>query len=118
MSASTTVNFTGSVDRALLRRAKVIAAKNETSINALFNAELRYLVETFDAAEKSGNQNYPTLLSFSLGQRDAAETMDKLGIDSFEDLFLLMTQAHLPMPRLADATTDGMVQTLQALPTA
>ena len=52
------------------------------------------------------------------GQRDAAETMDKLGIDSFEDLFLLMTQAHLPMPRLADATTDGMVQTLQALPTA
>ena len=44
-----TVNFTGAVDRDLLRRAKVIAAKTDTSVNALFNAELRYLVETFEA---------------------------------------------------------------------
>jgi hypothetical protein len=118
MSATTTVNFTGAVDRALLRRAKVIAAQNDTSINALFNAELRYLVETFDAAQASGNQNYPNLLAFALGQRDAQATMDKLGIDSFEDLFLLMAQAHLPMPRLADAATDEMVKALHALPTA
>jgi hypothetical protein len=111
------VNFTGSVDRALLRRAKVIAAKNDTSINALFNAELRYLVETFDAAEKSGNQNYALLLAFSLGQRDALTTREKLGIDSAEDLFLLMAQAHLPMPRLSDEATSGMVQSLHALPT-
>jgi hypothetical protein len=115
MNSSTTVNFTGAVDRALLRRAKVIAAQNDTSINALFNAELRYLVETFDAAQASGNQNYPNLLAFSLGQRDAQATMDKLSIDSFEDLFLLMAQAHLPMPRLADAATDEMVQALHAL---
>ena len=118
MATTTTVNFTGAVDRALLRRAKVIAAQNDTSINALFNAELRYLVETFDAAQASGNQNYPNLLAFSLGQRDAQATMEKLGIDSFEDLFLLMAQAHLPMPRLADAATHEMVQTLHALPTA
>lgn len=117
MAATTTVNFTGAVDRALLRRAKVIAAQNDTSINALFNAELRYLVETFDAAQASGNHNYPNLLAFSLGQRDAQDTMDKLGIDSFEDLFLLMAQAHLPMPRLADGATDEMVQKLNALPT-
>lgn len=116
--SSTTVNFTGAVDRALLRRAKVIAAKNDTSINALFNAELRYLVETFDAAEKSGNHNYLNLLAFSLGQRGAVETMAKLGIDSVEDLFLLMAQARLPMPRLPDAATDEMVQALQALPSA
>ena len=38
------VNFTGAVDRDLLKRAKVLAAKTETSVNALFNAELRYLV--------------------------------------------------------------------------
>ena len=53
-----TVNFTGSVDRDLLRRAKVIAAKSDTSINALFNAELRYLVETFEASESTANQNF------------------------------------------------------------
>ena len=52
-----TVNFTDSVDRDLLKRAKILAAKSDTSVNALFNAEPRYLVETFEAAEAGGNQN-------------------------------------------------------------
>lgn len=112
------VNFTGSVDRDLLKRAKVIAAKADTSINALFNAELRYLVETFEASESTGNQNFRVLLDFSLGRLADDEAMRNLGIDSEEDLFLLMTQAHLPMPRLADATTRDMVEQLKSLPTA
>jgi hypothetical protein len=62
---SATVNCTGAVDRELLKRAKVIAAKSDTSINALFNAELRYRVETFEAAEASSNQNFKTLLLLS-----------------------------------------------------
>ncbi len=111
----TTVNFTGSVDRDLLKRAKVIAAKSETSINALFNAELRYLVETFEAAELSGNQNYKTLLDFSLGRIDDHLAFAALGIDSAEDLFLLMVQAHLPMPRLPEAVTQRMTDSLHAL---
>lgn len=111
-----TVNFTGAVDRELLKRAKVIAAKSETSINALFNAELRYLVETFEAAEISGNQNFQTLLNFSLGRIDDHAALNALGIDSQEDLFLLMAQAHLPMPRLPEATTQSMVDSLHALP--
>ncbi len=116
MQAPSTVNFTGSVNKALLKRAKVIAAKNDTSINALFNAELRYLVETFDAAEKSGNQNYKSLIDFSLGSADELTTMGKLGIDQVEDLFLLMAQARLPMPRLPDALTQDMVAQLHKLP--
>ena len=111
------VNFTGSVDRDLLKRAKVIAAKSDTSINALFNAELRYLVETFEAAEAAGNQNYKTLLDFSLGRIDDHAALNALGIDSAEDLFLLMAQAHLPMPRLPEAVTQGMVESLNALVT-
>lgn len=110
-----TVNFTGSVDRDLLKRAKVIAAKSDTSINALFNAELRYLVETFEAAEAAGNQNYKTLLDFSLGRIDDHAALSALGIDSAEDLFLLMAQAHLPMPRLPEAVTQSMVESLNAL---
>ncbi len=117
-SPSTTVNFTGAVDRDLLKRAKIVAAKNDTSINALFNAELRYLVETFDGAENSGNQNYKNLVAFSLGQATAAQTLERLGTDSTEDLFLLMAQAHLPMPRLPEAATQAMVQSLHQLPTA
>ena len=114
---STTVNFTGAVDRDLLKRAKIVAAKNDTSINAMFNAELRYLVETFDGAEQSGNQNFKNLVGFSLGQATAAQTMERLGTDSTEDLFLLMAQAHLPMPRLPEPATQTMVQSLHQLPT-
>jgi hypothetical protein len=110
-----TVNFTGAVDRELLKRAKIVAAKVETSINALFNAELRYLVETFEAAEATGNQNYRSLLDFSLGRIDDLAAMAVLAIDSEEDLFLLMTQARLPMPRLPAATTQGMLDELNTL---
>ena len=113
--ATTTVNFTSSVDRDLLKRAKVIAAKSDTSINALFNTELRHLVETFEAAEMGGNQNFKTLLDFSLGRIGDHGALAALGIDSAEDLFLLMVQAHLPMPRLPEAVTQGMVDSLHAL---
>jgi hypothetical protein len=110
-----TVNFTGAVDRDLLKRAKILAAKADTSVNALFNAELRYLVETFEAAEAGSNQNFRSLLDFSLGRLNDLEVKDQLGIDSDEDLFLLMAQAHLPMPRLPEAATQAMVDLLRAL---
>ena len=109
------VNFTGSIDRALLKRAKILAAKSETSVNALLNQELRYLVETFEAAESSCNQNFMSLLDFSLGRLNDLEVKDHLGIESDEDLFLLMAQAHLPMPRLSSETTQDMVASLNAL---
>mgnify|MGYP002654949977 CR=1 FL=1 len=112
-----TVNFTGSVDGDLLKRAKVIAAKTDTSVTALFNAVLRHLVENFEAAEPTGNQNFKVLLDFSLGRLSDDKTMQALGIGSDEDLFSLMAQAHLPMPRLPDSITHGMVNQLDALPT-
>jgi hypothetical protein len=113
--AVSNVNFTGSVERDLLKRAKVIAAKSETSVNALFNAELRYLVETFEAAERSGNQNFKTLLDFSLGRTDGNEALAALGLEAQEDLFLLLAQAHLPMPRLSQSETQSMVNALHQL---
>jgi len=36
----TSVNFTASVDRDLLKRVKVLAAMNDTSVSALLNGEL------------------------------------------------------------------------------
>jgi hypothetical protein len=112
-----TVNFTGAVDRQLLKRAKIIAAKTDTSVNAIFNAELRYLVESFEAAEAVGNRNYRTLFDFSLGRIDDLAAMSALGIDSEEDLFLLMTQARLPMPRVSAELTQAMVSELNRLTT-
>ena len=111
-----TVNFTGTVEKDLLKRLKVIAAKLATSINALFNAELRHLVETYEAAEAHGNHNFQTLLDFSLGRINDTQTVERLGIESEEDLFLLMARAHLPMPRLSVAETEAMAQSLRELP--
>ena len=76
------VNFIAAIDRDLLKRAKVLAAKADTSVNALFNTELRYLFETFEAAETAGNQNVLILLDFALGRRGDRETMATPGIDS------------------------------------
>lgn len=67
------------------------------------------------AAETSHNANYATLLAFSLGKLDCAAALQALGIDSDEDLFLLMAQARLPMPRLPDAQTAEMVVALHTL---
>ncbi|MBS1210479.1 MAG: hypothetical protein H6R19_2877, partial [Proteobacteria bacterium] len=78
-------------------------------------AELRYLVETFESAEKAQNRNFETLLSFSLGKIDDVSVMNALGIDSEEDLFLLMAQARLPMPRLPDERTQEMADSLSKL---
>ncbi len=113
--AGDTVNFTGTVDRDLFRRLKILAAKLATSINALFNAELRHLVETYEAAETHGNHNFQTLLDFSLGRISDLQAMAALGIESEEDLFLLMARAHLPMPRLDASTTRDMTESLHSL---
>jgi hypothetical protein len=117
LAVAETVNFTGAVDRDLLKRAKILAAQSDTSVNALFNAELRYLVETFEAAQTHGNQNFRTLLDFSLGRIDDRRAMEALGSDADEDLFLLMAQAHLPMPKLPPSQTRRMVKELTALQT-
>lgn len=109
------VNFTASVDRDLLRRAKVLAAQHDTSISALLNAELRYLVETCELAERHGNRNAALLLGFALGRIGDLEVMEQLHLEHEEDLFLLMAQAHLPLPSLADQATEAMVSDLQQL---
>ena len=113
--ASTTVNFTGAIDRDLLKRAKIVAAKSDTSVNALLNVQLRSLVETYEASEVAHNGNYATLLAFSLGRLDGQAVIKTLGIDSEEDLFLLMAQARLPMPRLPAVETRKMADTLHRL---
>ena len=111
---ASTVNFTGAVDRDRPTPAKIIAAKTDTPVNALFNVQLRHLFETFEASEAAGYQNYRQLLDFSLGRLAGDQAMRALGIDSEEDLSLLLAQAHLPMPRLPEADTRGMVDQLKS----
>jgi len=109
------VNVKVSVNRDLLKRAKVIAAKSQTSVNALLDAQLRYLVETFESAEQLGKENDKVLLDFSLGRITDEQAMRLLLIDSEEDLFLRMAQARLPMPRRPKKEINNMTAALRKL---
>jgi hypothetical protein len=72
-------------------------------------------VGTFEAAEASHHQNSRTLLDCSLGRLADLATMTTPSIDSEKDLFLLIAQAHLPLPRLPEARTRHMADSLNAL---
>ena len=61
------------------------------------------------------NITYKILLNFSLSRLDSLYAMERLGIKYEEDLFLLMAQAHLPMPRLSKQDTKSMVTKLNHL---
>ena len=63
-------------------------------------------------------QNYKSLLDFSLGNANEVTTLGKLGIDQTEDLFLLMAQARLPMPLLPGVVAQDMMEKLNLLPNA
>ena len=77
--------------------------------------ELLHLILTFEAAESSSHQNVISLLDVSLGRLNDLEVKDHLGIDSDEDLFILMAHNHLPMPRLSSDKTQDVVKSLNAL---
>jgi len=77
-------------------------------------ASVPNLVETCELAERHGNRNAALLLGFALGRRSDLEVMELLHLEH-KDLFLLMAQAQLPLPRLADQATEAMVSDLQQL---
>ena len=65
-------------------------------------ASVPNLVETCELAERHGNRNAALLLGFAFGCISDLEVMEQLHLEHEEELFLLMAQAHLPLPRLAD----------------
>jgi hypothetical protein len=78
-------------------------------------ASVPNLLETCELAERHGNRNAALLLGFALGCISDLEVMGQLHLEHEEELFLLMAQAHLPLPRLADQATEAMVSDLQQL---
>ena len=78
-------------------------------------ASVPNLVETCELAERHGNRNAALLLGFALGRSSDLEVIELPHLEHEEDLFLLMAQAHLPLPRLADQATEAMVSDLQQL---
>jgi len=65
-------------------------------------------------SSRQQHRRHPAGLLPGPHQRWAA--MAQLELEHEEDLFLLMAQAHLPMPRLSEPATGAMVAELEALP--
>ncbi len=66
-------------------------------------------------ADQNEMQRLQMLKALSAGQISDCKTMHVLGIDSVEDLFLLMSKHELPMPRLAPAENADMLRQLNEL---
>jgi hypothetical protein len=58
---------------------------------------------------------YAVLRDFSAGTIDDLTAMRLLHVEHGEDLFLLMAQAGLPMPRLDPRITQAMAESLKRL---
>ena len=110
-----TVNFSASIDKTLLKRTKIAAAKLGVPVNVLISQQLAFFIENHEHAELQGNENFQILAEFSLGLRSATSAMTSLSIASHAELNSLLNAAKLPKPTLPEPVVDQMVEDLRAL---
>ncbi|WP_031409501.1 ribbon-helix-helix domain-containing protein [Thiomonas sp. FB-Cd] len=98
-------NFTVAIPDELLSQAKVVAARTDTSVNAI----IRQLLEGYVRNESSPlSGNYEILFKYSLGQISEHNAMKELHLDDVETLALMTIQAGFPLPRLSLPETAAM----------
>lgn len=110
-----TASFSASLDKTLLKRIKIAAAKLGVPVNVLISQQLAHFIDTFEQSESLGNLNFQILAEFSLGLRSASSAMQALSIGSHAELGSLLAAAKLPKPTLPDSLVDKMVEDLHAL---
>ncbi len=109
------MNVTFQLDDELLRRAKLVAARRETSVSQLVREALEQQVAHDGLLERSGAQGgYETLVEYSLGEIPRSVAMERLALDDYGDLLGLLGVAGLPMPLVPAATRAEMVADMMA----
>lgn len=111
MKESASVSLT--LDKVLVKRAKVAAAKMGTPFNVIVAQQLRSFLDSFEKSEELGNQNFLILAEFSVGVRSASDAMKALSIPSTAELNRLLWAAKLPKPTVSELQVRQMVETLQ-----
>ena len=98
------------LDEDLLREVKVIAARYDTSLNALVGDYLRHLASS-GLVSKEGelNGNLETLFRYSIGKLSRKEARESLGVDDVR-LTQLLRMAGFPPPRSPKAEEDAQVE--------
>lgn len=106
-----TVNVTIALERDLLRQAKVIAARYDTSVNALLRNYLAHLTELGVVEHRPAGGNVETLFRFSMGLMPRNAAMRSLGVSDYGLLIRLMNAAGLPLPSVPIQSRKAMVDT-------
>lgn len=113
------MNVTFQLDDELLRRAKLSAARRDTSVAQLVREGLEQQVALDAPMQRPGCQGtYETLVAYSLGQIPRGVVMEDLALDHYRELLSLLGAAGLPMPTVPAASraemTKRMISVLQS----
>ncbi|MCY7305168.1 MAG: ribbon-helix-helix domain-containing protein [Rhodoferax sp.] len=104
------MNVTYQLDDELLKRAKVVATRRDTSVAQLVREGLEQQVAFGAPMQRPGAQvTYETLVGYALGEIPRGVVMDALGLDHCRELLSLLGAAGLPMPTVPAATRAEMV---------
>lgn len=109
------MNITFALDDTLVSAAKVVAAKQGTSINALVRTALEQQV-ALEAETSAGGASgvLQTLVDYSMGRLPRSVAQQRLGLDDYSQLQLLLNAAHLPHPIVPVATRQAMAAEMVA----
>lgn len=102
-------NITFVLDEDLLREVKVIAARYDTSLNALVRDYFQHLAHSGLSSEGRMDGNLQTLFRYSVGHLTRKEAREALGVDDAR-LTQLLRMAGFPPPRAQKADEDAQVE--------
>ena len=105
-------NITFVIDDALLRDVKVIAAKHETSVNALVRNYFAHLVASGLQDTESLKGNLQTLFDYSIGRVGRQKARSFLGVDD-ATLTAMLRHAGFPPPRASQEQEDRMLDEMK-----
>ena len=110
-----TASLSLTLDKLLIKRARVAAAKIGAPLNTVVSQQLQAFLDSFEQSEALGNQNFTILAEFSIGVRSANDAMKALSIRSTAELNRLLAVAKLPKPTVSEHEISRMVEALKTL---
>lgn len=106
------VNMTFSLDDALVRQIKGVAAQHDTSINAIVRDYFTHLVNSGIQEKDVLNGNLQTLFDYSMGRMGRSQAKRILGVED-KMLTQMLLGAGFPPPRANLEQEDAMLEEIK-----